>query len=125
MNLRLCCRGFRALWVDDDAIEDRRIGLHFAVATDHAALGISEMVDEGQLTGDTTFVVKTAHDPAIQKVAENTIESGWVVVVTTSGTCNVAPARPPVPVPLKSTWHSVAFEVTVIVDASATSSKRV
>jgi penicillin-binding protein 1A len=28
---------------------------------------ISDMVDEGQLTGDTTFVVKTAHDPAIQR----------------------------------------------------------
>ena len=36
---------------------------------------ITEIVDEGKLGNDKTFVVKTAHDPAIQKVAENAIEA--------------------------------------------------
>jgi penicillin-binding protein 1A len=40
---------------------------------DFAYNQITEMVRQGKLKGETTFVVKTAHDPAIQKVAENTV----------------------------------------------------
>ena len=36
---------------------------------------VTDLVDDGKLGNDKTFVVKTAHDPAIQKVAENAIET--------------------------------------------------
>jgi penicillin-binding protein 1A len=36
---------------------------------------IAKMVDEGKLGNESTFVVKTAHDPGIQKMAEKTVEA--------------------------------------------------
>jgi penicillin-binding protein 1A len=42
---------------------------------DWAYSEVARLVEEGKLGNETTFVVKTAHDPTLQKAAENAIEA--------------------------------------------------